>query len=334
VVLFLCQEGLLSIKDLYTDGTKIEANASRYSCVWGSSVQKNKKQITDQLNELWEYAQKVTAAEMDDDKDPEPFKKIDAQKVSETVAKINEALKGKDVSGEIKQKLEQANSWTREMEKCEQQEQVTGSERSSYSKTDPDATLMRMKEDESPTAKLKAGYNLQLSTNNQYIVCYSLHKKVADITTLIGHLDGYKQQYHELPEKLTADAGYGSQENYSWLEQKKIEAFVKHRDFERNQKPDETGDKSFSQDKLSYDSSADEFTCPAGQPMRYVTSRSEKTTTGFEQTIKHYQAQNCDGCALRPRLPSKRARGAPPCRPRFRRRSRLDAPRSRRSAGP
>src|SRR5687767_1988883 len=64
VVLFLCEEGLLSIKDLYTDGTKMEANASRYSCVWGSSIEKNKKVISEQVNELWQYAQTVAAAEM------------------------------------------------------------------------------------------------------------------------------------------------------------------------------------------------------------------------------------------------------------------------------
>ena len=76
VVSLLCQEGLLSIKDLYTDGTKIEANANRYTFVWGNSIKTNKEKIKQQLNELWQYAQKIAAQEMDDT-DPSGFDKID-----------------------------------------------------------------------------------------------------------------------------------------------------------------------------------------------------------------------------------------------------------------
>src|SRR5882757_1674004 len=66
VVLLLCEEGLLNVKELYTDGTKIEANANRYTFVWGKSLKTNKEKIHKQLNELWQYAQSVAAAELDD----------------------------------------------------------------------------------------------------------------------------------------------------------------------------------------------------------------------------------------------------------------------------
>ena len=299
VVLFLCEEGLLTIKDLYTDGTKIEANASRYSCVWGSSIEKNKKLIAEQVKELWQYAQKVVASEMDDDTDPAGFKKIDAQKVTETIEKINAALKDKQVTPEIKEKLEQSTNWAADFEKYEQQEQLIGKERNSYSKTDPDASLMRMKEDESPMAKLKPGYNVQLSTSKQYVVTYSAHKTATDITTLINHLKVHQQQYNQLPENVTTDGGYGSHENYQWLEDKKVRAFVKHRDFDRFENEEEQQSGRFRQDKLTYNSSKDEYTCPSGQPMSYVGGRTEKTTTGFVQHIRHYQAADCNGCPLR-----------------------------------
>jgi transposase len=74
VVELLCQEGLLSIKDLYTDGTKIEANANRYSFVWGNSIKTSKEKIKQQLNELWQYAQSIAASEPDDT-DPSGFDK-------------------------------------------------------------------------------------------------------------------------------------------------------------------------------------------------------------------------------------------------------------------
>ncbi len=81
VVLLLCEEGLLNIKELYTDGTKIEANANRYTFVWGKAISRSRERIREQLNELWQYAQKVVASELDDT-DPSGFDKIDSEKVN------------------------------------------------------------------------------------------------------------------------------------------------------------------------------------------------------------------------------------------------------------
>src|SRR5882757_11221141 len=126
VVLLLCEEGLLNIKDLYTDGTKIEANANRYTFVWGKSIKTNKDKIKQQLNDLWKYARSVAAAEMDDT-DPTTFDKIDAEKVTATIEKINEALKDKPVSKEIRQKLNYAKkNWPSALDKYEAQEKILG----------------------------------------------------------------------------------------------------------------------------------------------------------------------------------------------------------------
>ncbi len=104
VVQLLVAEGLLNIKELYVDGTKIEAAANRYTFVWGKAIKTNKERISRQLDELWQYAQNIAAAEMDDT-DPWGFDKIDAQKVEQTICKINEALKDKEVDSKVKQKL-------------------------------------------------------------------------------------------------------------------------------------------------------------------------------------------------------------------------------------
>ncbi|MCX6205486.1 MAG: transposase, partial [Bacteroidetes bacterium] len=147
VVTLLCEEGLLNIKDLYTDGTKIEANANRYTFVWGKSIKTNREKIKQQLNELWQYAQSIAAAEMDDT-DPTSFEKIDAEKVTATIEKINEALKDKGINKQVKQKLNYAQKhWPEALDKYEAQEKIIGEGRNSFSKTDTDATFMRMKED-------------------------------------------------------------------------------------------------------------------------------------------------------------------------------------------
>jgi transposase len=147
VVELLAAEGLLSIKELYTDGTRIEANANRYTFVWGNAIKSNKEKIKKQLEELWQYAQKVAASEMDDT-DPSGFDQIDAQKVEQTIEKINEVLKDKGADSKVKQKLRYAQkNWPANLRKYEQQEKIMGKDRNSYSKTDTDATFMRLKED-------------------------------------------------------------------------------------------------------------------------------------------------------------------------------------------
>src|ERR1700761_7689260 len=135
VVVLLCEEGLLSLKELYTDGTKIEANANRYTFVWGKAIKTSKERISQQLDELWKYAQSVAASELDDT-DPSGFKKIDKEKVIATIDKINTALKDKPVTSKVRQKLAYARkNWPAALDKYEQQEKILSS-RNSYSKTD------------------------------------------------------------------------------------------------------------------------------------------------------------------------------------------------------
>lgn len=55
--------------------------------------------------------------------------------------------------------------------------------RNSFSKTDRDATFMRMKEDPMKNGQLKAGYNVQIGTNNQYILAYTIHPNPTDTLT-------------------------------------------------------------------------------------------------------------------------------------------------------
>jgi hypothetical protein len=231
----LAAEGLLSIKELYTDGTKLEANANRYSFVWGNAIKTNKEKMKLQLDELWKYAQNIAASELDDT-DPGGFDKIDKEKVEQTIAKIDAALKDKPVNKQVTQKLNYAKKhWPAALDKYEQQEQIMGEHRKSFSKTDTDATFMRMKEDHMKNGQLKPAYNVQISTNNQYIASYSIHQATTDTVTLTEHLNDFKQQHHATPDIVTADAGYGSEENYQYLEQHNITAYVKYNQFDREQ---------------------------------------------------------------------------------------------------
>jgi transposase len=92
VVLMLANEGLITLKNIYTDGTKIEAQAGRYTFVWGNSIKTNKAKMLTQLEELWKYAQSI---DNDDEPNPEPteFKEISKEVIQKTVAKIDAMTK-------------------------------------------------------------------------------------------------------------------------------------------------------------------------------------------------------------------------------------------------
>lgn len=299
VVLLLCEEGLLSIKDLYTDGTKIEANANRYTFVWGNAIKHNREKIKQQLNELWQYAKSVAASELDDT-DPSGFDKIESEKVNQTIDAINTALKDKKVNKGVKQKLNYAKkNWPAALDRYEKQEKIIGEQRSSYSKTDKDATFMRMKEDHMKNGQLKPAYNVQISTNNQYIASYSIHQNTTDTNTLIEHLSGHIKNFKQKPNNVTADAGYGSEQNYQWLEDKRITAYVKYNQFDRMQNETIRNKNPFTVDKLTYDEQKNQYVCPIGEPMKHIGWTIEETKGGYAQVIDRYQAKDCDGCFLK-----------------------------------
>lgn len=308
VILLLSEEGLITLKQVYTDGTKIEAQANRYTFVWGKSIKTNKEKMLKQLEELWSYAQSVAS---DDDKDPEPpeFKEISKEKIQETVDSINQKLKGSTIADKksgtkAKAKLNYIkNNFEKHLEKYELQEEIL-QDRGSYSKTDPDATFMRMKEDHMKNGQLKPAYNAQISTENQYILNYTIHQTTNDTTTLASHLENFKAIYGEEIfseiETLTADAGYGSEENYELLEELEIEAFVKYNTFDKEQDQHyQNKHKTFSKEHLHYNSEMDFYVCPMGQRMEKTYESTTKTKNGFAQKLSHYRAKNCDGCPLK-----------------------------------
>lgn len=296
VVLLLVESGHLSLKEVYVDGTKIEANANRYTFVWGNAIKTSKERIKKQLEELWRYTQSIAADELQDET-PAFFEEIDTGKVKQTIEKIDQALKGKPVSKKIKQKINYARkNWPENLKKYAAQEKLLG-KRGSYSKTDKDATFMRMKEDHMKNGQLKPAYNLQLSTYDQFILQYTLHQTTNDTNTLKEHLAEFEKHLHQLPNELTADAGYGSEQNYALLEEKDIEAFVKDPSFDREQKGKRKNE--FHPSQLYYNKEKDCYYCPMGQEMKNIGKGKRKTANGYQQTYMYYQAQRCYGCPLR-----------------------------------
>lgn len=303
VVLLLAEEGLVTLKEVFTDGTKIESMAGRYTFVWGNAIKTRKEKMSEQLEEMWQYAQSIAD---DEDRDPTPpdFKKIDKDKIEKAAKKIEKIIsKNPKTSTKAKAKLRYIQrNFPQNLEKYEKQEEILAG-RGSYSKTDPDATFMRMKDDHMQNGQLKPGYNVQVSSESQFVVHYTLHQTTNDFNTLKPHLENFESLYEFLPKQLTADAGYGSEENYELLEQKQIETYVKYNTFDKEQgvlkSKRKKVNEDFHRESLYYNQEQDNYICPMGQTMQKIGERKRKTKSGYQQNSSIYSAQNCNGCPLR-----------------------------------
>lgn len=144
----------------------------------------------------------------------------------------------------------------------------------------------------------KPGYNLQVSTENRFITDFALFPNPTDTLTLIPFLNSFPGRYHRLPSTVVADSGYGSEENYRFMEEAGMAAYVKYNRFHIEQRPHYKPD-PFGSDSFHYNAEKDYYVCPMGQHMTRVGISHSKTASGYRSESVRYQAQNCRGCPLR-----------------------------------
>ncbi len=172
-------------------------------------------------------------------------------------------------------------------------------ERNSYSKTDFDATFMRMKDDYMKNGQLKAGYNVQIATEGQYALAYGLFPNPTDTRTLIPFLNQIEQHYFELPKHIVADAGYGSEQNYDdILSNRKREALITYGMYVKEQKK-KYRQNEFHSDNWQYDEENDVYTCPNQKRVTFKYHSVRTDRLDFTREFKIYECENCSGCPFR-----------------------------------
>jgi transposase len=292
VVVMLVDMGYLSLDVIYVDGTKLESRANRYTFVWRKSVEKNKAKLEANIRKVLELIEEGIA--QDNQPEDEPPTPIDSEELKRRIAQINQQGRSKEEQKVIKT-LE--NKHLPKLQEYEKHLETLGS-RNSYSKTDPSATFMRMKEDHMMNGQLKPAYNVQIGTENQFFTHYDFYPNPTDTLTYIPFMDGFNERFSFLPKKVVADAGYGSEENYEFMEINDIEPFVKFNYFHKEQK------KSFKKDgflaqNLYYNAREDYFVCPMGQHMEKIGTTTRKSDNGYISKTSIYEAKNCHDCPLR-----------------------------------
>lgn len=302
VVEQLLEAGYIDLEKYFIDGTKIEANANRYSYVWEKNTKRYKAGLQEKVRTLLGEIDEIEAAEEAQygDQDLEEVgegKEIDSEKMKEIAEKINQKLK-EDPKNKTLQKAKHdlEKDIIPRQEKYEVQEK-TFQGRNSYSKTDVDATFMRLKEDHLHNSQLKPCYNIQMGTQNQFIIGYSIHQRAGDTSCLKPHLEHVKAWLGEYPESLIADAGYGSEENYAYLEDNHIPAFVKYNNFHYEQKRKYKKNK-YRQEDFTYLPEEDQYECPQGKRLSHLYTQKLITENGYETERCVYGGAACQGCPV------------------------------------
>ena len=318
VLELLVEEGYVKLENYFVDGTKIEANANRHKVVWAKSRAKYQEGLREKVKELLKEIDAVNDAENEEygDKDLEEMGgggEIDAEKLEKMIAELNQRLREQPEDKKLAKaaKKMERDYLPRQKRYEEQERKLAG--RNSYSKTDEDATFMRMKEDRGAENPLpKPAYNIQTGTEGQFVVGFSLHQRAGDTSCLIPHMEGVKanlsaiakskpellpkrdDQPCSLPQNISADAGYGSEENYAYIEDHQLGNYVKYNTFHREQQKHHKSElirkTIFRSENLPYDPEKDEFICPANQRLTYRSTHHKRTENGYWTEPRHYEA--------------------------------------------
>lgn len=290
---YLIEIGEVSYRNVFVDGTKIEANANKYTFVWAKAVEKNRQKLLRKINaELPEIEQRNGISD-----------RANLLQALNALLSMKELYKIEFVHGSGKRKTqlqkdcETLSGYLERLEAYENSLSICG-KRKSYSKTDIDATFMRMKEDAMNNGQLKPGYNVQIAVESEYIVGMGLFPNPTDTTTLIPFLTRIQNNSGYKILSVTADAGYASEENYTFLEKNNIAAYIKPQQYEIRKTKKFKKD-IFRVENLVYEKENDRYLCPNEKYLNFAYEKHTKSDNGYPITKKIYTCETCSGCPYR-----------------------------------
>lgn len=297
VVEILIASGYVKAENLFVDGTKMEANASRYSYVWRKNVEKYETMTKQRVKSLLSHIDKLQKEE-DQEYGERNLEEIEGHITSEQIEKlvkdISQKLTKSPKSKEIAKDVTRLKNDAAKLKKYEAQKDKLQN-RNSFSKTDNDATFFRMKEDHLGTGQLKPAYNVQIATENQFILGYGIYQKAADTTLLVPFLEKVKTQLNRKPVNVVADAGYGSEENYDYVTKEEMGNYIKYNTFDIERKANYK--KAFAPEQFEYDHEKDQYMCPQGKILTFTGIKEGKSETGYTSKRRVYKSFSCNECS-------------------------------------
>ena len=285
---------------VFIDGTKIEANANKYSFVFKKRVQTDFNKLLDRMRfELpsllesidmkWRIPERITVRSI------KKLKKRIHDKIDET-GSVFVYGKGKRKS-QLQRVFETVTSWLSRMKQYIYDLHVCA-DRNSYSKTDHDATFMHMKEDHMRNGQLKPGYNVNVATVNEYVIGNYISADRNDVKTFIPFTDKLLERGYDIG-RMVADSGYESEENYRYVqEHENISLFVKPADHEQKKRRKYRTDIS-RRENMAYDAKSDTYTCANGKKLEATEIKRTISAGGYPIETTIYECSECGGCPLK-----------------------------------
>lgn len=291
---WLSSHGVISFEHLFIDGTKVEAHANRYSFVWKKAIltheirlqAKARKKLTE-LFPAWSLGDYLTS-----------------EHLIQALTLLDEEIQAKHivfVSGKgnhktpLQRDYEELQGYLARQRKYDQYNALFNGGRNSFSKTDHDATFMRLKDDHVRNSQLKPVYNLQVAVENEYIVGIDISSDRSDVGTFKPFLKRLRANYGRTFHNLICDAGYENEENYTYLEQEQITPYIKSSNYEYSKTSKFQRDMAFRL-SMEYLPEQDAYRCKDGRILSYRYDIKRKSPLGFESKSKVYQCQSCEGC--------------------------------------
>jgi transposase len=297
VTSLLSELGEISGKTVFIDGTKIESCANKYTFVWKKSVTKNQARLFNKILSFIEECENLYGVKIVYDGKASLHtlkrlrKKLYKIKSEENISFVHGIGRRKN---QLQKSIEVLENYIKKLKVYTKHLHVCGN-RNSYSKTDPDATFKRLKEDAMLNGQLKPAYNLQHGVDAQYITWLDISSHPTDSLTLVPFLQEMEKYLPFKYKEIVADAGYESEESYVFLEQNGQDSYLKPQNYEISKTRKFRLDIS-RRENMEYDPQNDEYVCSRGRRLKAIDNRKSKNKNGYVSTVTVYECENCKGC--------------------------------------
>lgn len=315
LLLLMFTEGYIRLEEYYCDGTTIQADANKHKVVWKKNSSRYLEGVKARIDSTLLEIDKLIKEENEryGEDDLEILGKADStrkDRIQESISQLNRIInkensaksKKSRTASRLKNELEEADLRRRIYE---EQEHICG-DRGGYSKTDPQATPMRTKECQED---LRPAYNGMVGSENQYITGVSVHQNSNDGTCFKNHMEQTMPLLPDRPQQVIADAIFGTEENYEFLNGQKIDALLKYPSYDKEQTKD-FRENPFYKENMPYDKENDSFLCPNNKQLIYTGEVRVTNKNGFVSTLRNYECRDCAGCPLANQCGNKRQQGS------------------------
>ena len=291
----------VDLNHTYIDGTKIEANANKYTWVWKKSSIKNRAKTFEKISELIDEINNEDLACLQ--VKIEKRNEYAIEYLEDILNQYKEVLKidtSAFVRGPGKRKTSQQRRYEKMLEykekltKYAEHVKICGEKRNSYSKTDNSATFMRVKRDYMGNDQLLPAYNMQVAVCDEYIATLDIQQYASDMDCFIPLIEKFNKQYNQYPKYPVADAGYGSYNNYLYCEQHNMEKYMKFTMFEKETKDEKYRNNPYRANNFTRDEKGN-LICPNGKKFKFKLTQHIKGNA-YGRTEEIYECESCDGC--------------------------------------